>query len=121
MVTLGQDLSSFYHGISLSVSGAATAFFAVDQTFLHLTLAGNGTISVGSPPPAGGGGTTGTTSGGDSGGPVTTPTPTPTPTGTSSQPRVLTATAGGYARDGSYATTDLSADPTLVVKKGLAG
>ena len=49
-VTLGKDLSSFYPGISLSVSGAATAVFSVDQTFFNVTLADNGQISVGTPP-----------------------------------------------------------------------
>ena len=121
-VTLGKTLSTFYPGISLSVSGAATAVFAVDQTFNDVTLAGNGQINVtgsggGSDvTPGGGGSDTG------SGGQATTPTPTQTPTSTpSSQTQSLAAGATGYARDGAYAGTDLSSDPTLVVKTGPAG
>jgi hypothetical protein len=34
---------------------------------------------------------------------------------------VLTASSAGYVRDGAYANTDLSSDPTLVVRKGPAG
>ena len=50
------------------------------------------------------------------------PTPTPTSTSTpSTQSQSLTAEAAGYARDGAYAGTDLSSDPTLVVKTGPAG
>lgn len=138
-VTLTGDLSATYPGVSLDVSAGAIVVFAVDQNFQDVSLAGGGNISVGQPPQATGSGAvvTAPSEPGSVAGPSQSSTPTPIPTPApppaasaptaapvspaASRPLVLTATRSGYARDGAYANTDLSSDPSLVVKTGPAG
>ena len=121
-VTLSADLSAPLPGasVSLDASGGATVVFTAEQHLANVSLAGGANLvddSANQPPAGGGGGSSGSVA---TPRPRPSPTPAPTPTPTAG-PVALSATAAGYARDGAYAGTAFSNDPTLVVKKGPAG
>jgi ELWxxDGT repeat protein len=122
-----------FANVSLSGDGS----ISVDSTSQPGADGGN-TAVTGSPAPGTMGGSTATTTPTPTPAPAPTPTPTPTPapmpTGTpaptpsptsaptpASQPTVLAASTAGYIRDGAYARSNFSPDPSLVVKKGPAG
>jgi ELWxxDGT repeat protein len=126
-VTLSTDLSAQYPGasVSLDASNGATVVFTAEQHLANISLSGGASIvdDSGNQPPAGGGGSSGSVA---TPPPTPTPTSTPTPTPTPGPPQTggtlaLAPTAGGYVRDGAYAGTGFANDPSLVVKKGLAG